>query len=396
MGKGRSPMKVVVIVPTFNERLNIGELIAALQEQFQAMRHDMHLLIVDDKSPDGTAEVVRELQVRYPNVHLVEGEKAGLGAAYVRGMRYALYDLHAEVVFQMDADFSHKPHDVPRLMAEIDGGADFVIGSRYVKGGSIPEEWGWLRKLNSWAGNVVARYVAGIYQVRDCTAGFRAIRGSLLLRSKLGGSKVQGYAFQVALLHAAVVAGAQIREIPVDFVDRKQGESKLGLSDILEFILNAWWIRFESSRTFIKFGIVGASGVLLNLGFFTLLLTARVNKYIASPLAIQLSIFWNFLLNNYWTFRSRRTNNRTLLKGVKFNLVSLLALAVSYGTFVALSHAFPLVAPSVQQLIGIVPATLINYFLNSYWTFHHVEPLKADSMQTISNWMNNGEERRGG
>jgi dolichol-phosphate mannosyltransferase len=389
-------MKVVVIVPTYNERLNIGELIATLQEQFQTMRHDMHLLIVDDNSPDGTAEVVRELQVRYPNVHLVEGEKTGLGAAYVRGMRYALYDLHAEVVFQMDADFSHKPHDVPRLMAEIDEGADFVIGSRYVKGGSIPEEWGWLRKLNSWAGNVVARYVAGIYQVRDCTAGFRAIRGSLLLRSKLGGSKVQGYAFQVALLHAAVVAGARIREIPVDFVDRKQGESKLGLSDILEFILNAWWIRFESSGTFIKFGIVGASGVLLNLGFFTLLLTVRVNKYIASPLAIQLSIFWNFWLNNYWTFRSRRTNDRTLLKGVKFNIVSLLALAVSYGTFVALSHAFPLVAPSVHQLIGIVPATLINYFLNSYWTFHHVEPLKADSMQTSSNWMNNGEERRGG
>src|SRR4029453_3442495 len=379
-------MKVVVIVPTYNERLNIGPLITALQEQFQAMSHDMHVLVVDDKSPDGTAEVVQELQTRYRNVHLLEGEKAGLGTAYIRGMRYAFHGLHAEVMFQMDADFSHRPEDVRRLMAEVDGGADFVIGSRYVKGGSIPEEWGPLRKLTSWGGNVVARYVAGIYQVRDCAAGFGAIRSSLLLRTKLGSLKVEGYAFLVALLHAAVVAGARIREIPVDFIDRKQGESKLGLSDVIEFIINAWWIRFQSSRIFIKFGIVGASGVLVNLGFFTLLLAMGVDKYVASPLAIQLSIFWNFLLNNYWTFRWQRTNDRTRLEGIKFNIV-FLALAVSYGTFLALSFAFPDVSPRGHQLVAIVPATLVNYFLNSYWTFRHVDTGKADP--TGNDWMLN-------
>ena len=155
-------MKVVVIVPTYNERPNIGALVTVLQEQFQAMPHDMHVLVVDDKSPDGTAEVVQDLQTRYRNVHLLEGEKAGLGTAYMRGMRYALHGLHAEVMFEMDADFSHRPQDVRRLMAEIDDGADFVIGSRYVKDGSIPDEWGLLRQLTSWGGNVVARYVAGI------------------------------------------------------------------------------------------------------------------------------------------------------------------------------------------------------------------------------------------
>ena len=381
-------MKVVVIVPTYNERLNIRPLITALQEQFQAMSHDMHVLVVDDRSPDGTAEVVQELQARYPNVHLLEGEKAGLGTAYIRGIRHAFHSLHAEVMFQMDADFSHRPEDVRRLMAEIDGGADFVIGSRYVVGGSIPGEWGLLRKLTSWGGNVVARHVAGIYQVRDCTAGFRAIRSSLLRRTRLGSSKVQGYAFQVVLLHAAAVAGAQIREIPVDFIDRKQGQSKLGLSDVIEFIINAWWIRFQSSRIFIKFGIVGASGVLVNLGFFTLLLAIGVNKYVASPLAIQLSVFWNVLLNNCWTFRWQRTNDRTRLNGVKFKIM-FLALAASYGTFVALSLAFPDVAPRVHQFIGIVPATLANYFLNSYWTFRHVDTGKADPAG--SDWMLNPE-----
>jgi len=366
-------MKVVVIVPTYNERPNIGALITELQEQFQSIPHDMHVLVVDDHSPDGTAKVVRELQAQYPNVHLIEGEKAGLGVAYIRGMRHALHSLHAEVVFEMDADFSHKPEDVRRLMMEIDAGADFVIGSRYVKGGSIPQEWGLLRKLNSRVGNLVARYVTGMYRVRDCTAGFRAIRISLLRRINLENLRVQGYAFQVALLHAAVVEQSRIKEIPVDFIDRKHGESKLALSDVIEFILNAWWIRFQSLRTFIKFGIVGASGVLVNLGFFTLFLAAGVNKYVASPCAIELSIVWNFLLNNYWTFRQRQTKDRTRLKGLKFNLVSGLAMGVSYGTFAALSWAFPDVTPYVHQLVSIVPATFMNYFLNSYWTFQNVE-----------------------
>jgi dolichol-phosphate mannosyltransferase len=380
-------MKAVVIVPTYNERLNIGALITALQEQFRKMPHDIHVLVVDDHSPDGTAQVVRKLQAQYPNVHLIEGEKAGLGVAYIRGMRHALQRLHAEVVFEMDADFSHKPEDVRRLMAEIDAGADFVIGSRYVPGGSIPEAWGLLRKLNSRVGNFVARYVTGIYLVRDCTAGFRAIRASLLQRICLENLRVQGYAFQVALLHAAVVERARIKEIPVDFTDRQQGESKLGLSDIIEFILNAWWIRFQSAWTFIKFVAVGASGVLVNLGLFTLFLAAGVDKYVASPCAIELSIVWNFLLNNYWTFRWRKTKDRMRLKGLKFNLVSCLALLVSSGTFVALSLAFPHVTPYVHQLVGIVPATLINYFLNSYWTFRNVEGCPTSTMQQSSNGM---------
>jgi dolichol-phosphate mannosyltransferase len=288
-------------------------------------------------------------------------------------MRHAFGTLQADVIFEMDADFSHKPADVPRLLSAIETGADFVIGSRYVKGGSIPKEWGLFRKLNSMGGNIVARYITGIYKIRDCTAGFRAIRASLLRRIDLNGLRVQGYAFQVALLHAAVEKGGRIIEVPVDFVDRKHGESKLGFSDIVEFVVNVWWIRLHKSRTFVKFAIVGASGVLVNLGVFTLLIMTGVNKYIASPIAIELSIVWNFLLNNYWTFRRRKTGDRTRIRGLKFNLVSILALGVSYGTFVVMSLAFPNTMPQVHQLIGIVPAMIVNYFLNSYWTFKHVE-----------------------
>jgi len=364
-------MRIVIILPTYNERSNLARLLPALRVQLASLPHDWHILVVDDNSPDGTAAVARAAQKEYDNIDLITGEKQGLGAAYIRGMQHACAALRAEVVMQMDADFSHKPQDVPRLIAAIDDGADFVIGSRYVKGGTIPQQWGFFRRANSYFGNLVARYVAGLSPVRDCTAGFRAIRTSILIRTSFEDLRVKGYAFQVALLHEAKTAGARIEEVPVDFIERSEGKSKLGLSDILEFIVNAWWIRFRSSRTFIKFALVGISGVVVNLGVFTALLAAGVNKFAASPIAIEVSIITNFLLNNFWTFRWRKTTAKVRVKGIKFNIVSILALAFSFGTFVALSLLFPTIDPRIHQIIGIIPATFVNYFLNSYWTFRN-------------------------
>lgn len=362
-------MQIVIIVPTFNERENIIALVPALDAVSSRLSHRVDVLVVDDHSPDGTGDVVCALQGDYPHLHLLSGAKSGLGAAYIRGIKYALDVLNADVIFEMDADFSHNPDDVPRLMYEIDHGADFVIGSRYVSGGSVPSTWGLSRKLNSWGGNLVARYVAGISRIRDCTAGFRAIRASIIKAIDLERFRVQGYAFQVVLLHAAHAIGARIVEVPVEFVERREGESKLGLGDIIEFIVNAWSIRLQSSQAFFKFLAVGASGVVVNLVFFSALLELGVNRYIASPIAIEVSIVSNFLLNNYWTFRGRSRRDRVRIRGLKFNAVSLVALGVSFGTFVLLSRLFPGGPPQLHQLIGIVPATLVNYFLNSYWTF---------------------------
>jgi dolichol-phosphate mannosyltransferase len=227
-------------------------------------------------------------------------------------------------------------------------------------------------------GNWVARYVAGLYGIRDCTAGFRAIRASILRQIDFSALRVKGYAFQVALLHQAVTLGAVVKEIPVDFIDRKHGESKLGLADITEFVLNAWWIRLRALRTFVRFLLVGASGTVVNLGFFAAGLHAGLNKYIASALAIELSIIWNFLLNNYWTFKERKTRDRTGIKGLKYNLVSLVSLGVSFSTFTVMTLLVPRASLLLDQFIGIVPAVLVNYFLNSYWTFRsHSEPEQA-------------------
>jgi dolichol-phosphate mannosyltransferase len=310
---------------------------------------------------------LRGLRSNREYLHLLIGKKEGLGVAYIRGIEHALEDLGADALFMMDADFSHKPEDVPRLLAALESGADFVIGSRYVSGGSIPSEWGMVRRMNSRYGNLFARHVVGIYRVRDCTAGFRAIRASLLRQINLRNLRVQGYAFHVALLYEAVIRSAVICEVPVNFISRTMGESKLGLKDIVEFLFNACWIRFRSAATFFKFLLVGAAGVIVNLGFFALLLKMGFNKYLASPIAIQISIGSNFILNNYWTFRSRNTADTIRLRGVKYSFVSLASLAISYMTFILLSLLFPRVHPALMQFFGIIPATGINYLGNSYW-----------------------------
>jgi dolichol-phosphate mannosyltransferase len=363
------PVKIVVIIPTYNERENVGLLIDELQARFPSIGHDMAILVVDDNSPDGTAGVVREKMRLHDNVRMISGKKEGLGAAYIRGMKYAIENMGADAVMEMDADFSHKPEDVPRLVSALDEGADFIIGSRYVPGGKIPESWPFLRKMISKGGNIVARYLAGLRKIADCTAGFRCIRTSVLKRICLEDLKVQGYAFQLALLSEGRFHGATVKEVPVEFVDRTRGETKLGISDIVEFVLNACWIRLHKSQTFLKFALVGGIGVFVNLGSFTVLLHLGMNKFLASPIAIEISIISNFILNNMWTFSGRNKEEGVVLKGLKFNIVSLLALFVSYFVFVVLSLLFPTVPPQVHQAIGIVPATVVNYFLNVYWTF---------------------------
>lgn len=372
-------MKVVAIIPTYNEAANVGLLIDRLQDAFAGTGHDLHLLVVDDDSPDGTAAVVRGTMERLANVHLLTGRKRGLGAAYIRGMSHALDALAPDAVMEMDADFSHTPEDAPRLVAALEDGADFVIGSRYVDGGKIPDDWGLHRRMNSRFGNLFARYVAGMRRVRDCTAGFRAIRASLLARLDVPSLDVRGYAFQIALLHRALARSAVVREVPVEFVNRTRGTTKLGLSDMVEFLLSVCRIRYRSARTFLAFCLVGLSGVAVNLGAFTVLYRWGVNRFLASPAAIEISILTNFALNNAVTFNGRNNADPFWKKALKFNLVSLAALVVSYGVFVALSVAFPDAAPQYHQLAGIVPGTAVNYLCNSRWTFRAKAPASANT-----------------
>ncbi|OGY21701.1 MAG: hypothetical protein A2126_02910 [Candidatus Woykebacteria bacterium GWB1_45_5] len=241
--------KIVVVLPTYKERENIWRLIPELFSQFKKFpRHHFQILVVDDNSPDGTGEEVRkasQLPGYRGKLHLLTGKKQGLGAAYIRGFKHALGKLKADVVVEMDADFSHRPDELPKLINQIDRGADFVIGSRYVKGGKVPKNWNFFRKANSRWGNRFARYIAGIDNVRDCTSGFRAIRRQVLEKIDLGELKVRGYSFQMNLLYKAFVLGAKIKEVPINFQERTWGHTKIGPTDIVEFMWNSLKLRLE-------------------------------------------------------------------------------------------------------------------------------------------------------
>lgn len=369
------------VIPTYNEALNVTPLLQRLCGLYAD--DEIAFLIVDDESPDGTAHLVREFARGDSRVHLLQGQRRGLGDAYVRGITYALEKLDAEIVVQMDADFSHDPAAAGLLLARItdpgDGadGVDVAIGSRYVAGGGVDEDWSLRRKLLSRWGNRMARWIAGLSSVYDCTAGFKAIKAEALRAAKVEDIRVQGYAFQVVLLHRLLHAGARIVEEPVYFRERARGQTKLGMRDLIEFFYNVWWLRLSSHRTFIKFAITGFSGAIINLGSFQILHHLGLHDFVASPIAIELSIIWNFLINNYWTFAERDLAGRNRVRGLKFNLVSLGTLALMFSTFVVLSILLPNAQPVLWQGIAILPAVLVNYFLNSYWTFRAAQPAEG-------------------
>ncbi len=236
---------VVIILPTYNERKNIAKLLQEILKQCTVLKNVyLSILVVDDSSQDGTATVVKSYKKKYKNIHILSGKKQGLGVAYVRGFHYAIETLKADVVFQMDADFSHDPHDIPRFLHEIAKGKDFVIGSRYITGGSIPPNWSLLRRINSRWGNIFARHIAGLRPVRDCTSGYRAITTVTLRKIDLDKIGVSGYAFMMNLLYQARMSNADIFEIPIHFVERTHGKSKIRMADVSEFIISAFYLRF--------------------------------------------------------------------------------------------------------------------------------------------------------
>ncbi|MBU1110255.1 glycosyltransferase [Patescibacteria group bacterium] len=244
---------VVIVLPTYNERENISRLLDAIHHQGDGLDQvKLSVLVVDDRSPDGTGDVVRQYVKRHSETYLLEGDKQGLGVAYKRGFAYAIEELEADIVFQMDADFSHDPKVIPLLIKKVQEGNDFVIGSRYVQGGSIPQEWPLLRKANSKCGNLFARYLAGLGSVRDCTGGFRAIKADLLEEINFEQLAVKGYAFQISLLYQALKHGAKVAEIPIHFADRTYGNSKLSLHDVTEFVKSCFLIRASSLKSLVR------------------------------------------------------------------------------------------------------------------------------------------------
>ena len=233
-------MKALVVVPTFNEADNIETIVARLFDQPGA--HEIELLVVDDASPDGTADKVKTLQASDERIHIVERPgRRGLGSAYVAGFEWGL-ERGYEALGEMDADLSHDPRDVPRLLDAL-ADAELAIGSRYVPGGEIVN-WGRVRRALSWVGNVYARLWIG-FGVRDATSGFRAYRSVILEPMDLSTIRAEGYAFQIEMARRVNKRGGRIIEIPIRFADRTAGRSKMSRRIVFEAIalVTAWGIR---------------------------------------------------------------------------------------------------------------------------------------------------------
>ena len=235
--KPSNAAQALVIVPTYNERESIGEIVRRL---FEAAGHAVDLLVVDDGSPDGTAALVRELAQGPHEIHVWErASKQGLASAYVGGFKAALAAGYAAVV-EMDADLSHNPEDVPRLLEALSDGADLAIGSRYVPQGAVVN-WSWFRKALSAAGNLYARLWLG-YRVTDSTSGFRAYRTDALREENLDTIRSEGYAFQIEMTRRIHRRGGRIVEIPITFTERAAGRSKMTRRIVIEALVmvTAW------------------------------------------------------------------------------------------------------------------------------------------------------------
>lgn len=229
--------KACVVMPTYNEAQNINRTLDRIDEEARAVlpHTQLHVLIVDDNSPDGTAQLVRERSDYQDTVHLlVRHEKQGLGAAYIDGMQHAQRECAPDAILEMDADGSHDPSDIPRLLRALERGYDVAIGSRYVDGGELPADWGAHRRVMSSAANAASRLLLSIDGVRDCTGGFRAIRASKLAYVDLESIDTAGYVFQVVLLDTLLRNGARVTEVPISFHEREAGESKISVRDVIE------------------------------------------------------------------------------------------------------------------------------------------------------------------
>jgi dolichol-phosphate mannosyltransferase len=237
----RSAVRATVCLPTYNERENVEEMLRALGG---VLRDGDRVLVVDDGSPDGTGELADRLAEELPFVDVLHRErKEGLGPAYLAGFRRALAG-GAELVLEMDCDFSHDPKDVLRLIAAVEEGADLALGSRYVRGGSIPN-WGLLRRAISLGGNLYAQAVLQS-PVRDLTGGFKCFRRRVLETIDLAAIDSRGYAFQIETTYRVLRAGFRVVEVPIAFVDRQQGHSKMSRSIVLEAVWKVPLVRLRA------------------------------------------------------------------------------------------------------------------------------------------------------
>lgn len=376
----------VVVIPTYNEAATIGEMIDYLFTKTLPDIEDwkVKVLIVDDTSPDGTYRQVQARQKKYQDLFLsLSREKAGIGGAYVRGFKYAMEELKADVVIEFDGDFQHPPETISVMLEEIDKGADYVLGSRKIEGGSNPKGWGFKRVFFSEFGGFTARFILffpfkNFFRITDPTTGLKASRVKGFVDTMDMDHLIsRSFAYKLEFLFKMIKLGAKVREIPLQFGLRESGASKIEpqtAKEILFTVVKLRWLD-DFTQKFFKFGVVGGIGFVINFSLFRffkvvfkdLPYSISIINWFANALAAEVAIVSNFTWNNLWTFAKEKITSTSQLihKFVTFNLSSVVTGIIIPSTFVSvMTSFFGDKWSSIYLIVGIFGITIpLNWIL---------------------------------
>lgn len=349
--------KVVIVMPAWNEAGNIKEMIDTLvHKEFPQIKADMQLLIVDNHSSDGMTELVTKASKKYKNVHLLQQVKKGLGWAYVDGIKYAMNKLKADAVLEMDADFQHPPRFVKPMVDAYLKGADYCIGSRYIKGGSVPKEWAFSRKAISYFGNLFIRLCLLNFRIHDLTTGFRLsrVKGVLNKIDLDNLLELNRFAYKVDLLYQSLKLSKKVVEVPLEFASRTKEKSKFNYKEMVSTFKVAIILGIKDKQKFIKFAIVGFVGFIVNFIALRLFRAIFHIEVLAWILSTELAILSNFTFNNIWTFKSEKITGigKLVRKFFQFNLTSVGALIIQ-----------SIAGPIGTSIVGVKYDFLVLFFV---------------------------------
>lgn len=325
--------KVVVVIPTYNEKENISELIKRVLAQEKKVKgFEIYVLVSDSHSPDKTGEVVEKISKKNKKVRLLDVKKRGIGVGLKKGYEFAFSKMGADIVLQMDGDFSHNPNDIKKLLQPFKEGFNFSQGSRFIKGGRNELEWH--RRFFSYMANMITRFLVD-GKIHEFTTSFRAFNRKIYeeIDFKKVPWKGKSFIFQPAFLYAGIKAGAKIKEVPIVFVDRRKGYSKMAtlsyIKDLLMFGLN---IKVKKSKRFLKFCCVGFTAFFVQTLFFEIFRRRMVPEN-ANVVAAEISIVVNFLLSNFWTFNDYKIKLKKLpFKFIQFNVTVFGSIVIQWLT----------------------------------------------------------------
>jgi len=367
-------LNLLICIPTYNEATNIEKIIVDIMNIISRLTsYDVCILVIDDNSPDGTADIVERLIEEYPSrLHILKRpKKQGLGKAYLAAFDWGLskgYDAFLE----MDADFSHNPKYIPEMIKHIQN-HDVIIGSRNIKGGGV-EGWSFLRNCISKGGSIYSRIILRC-PVKDLTGGFNMWTKSTLLKIGLDNILSEGYLFQVEMKYRAWRAGCSIKEIPIVFADRTHGTSKMSKKIFFEALLKIWTIKQSAKNTaidqFAKFAITGGLGTATNLLLFFLF----VDKMGLLEIPVSIGCFLvagtqNYAVNHKWTFSSNTGNSAlSIKKWLTFLSASLVGLSANIVVMQLMIINFNLPYKFIAQACGIAAGMAINFAFSKFLVF---------------------------